>query len=154
MMAPRAVQMFSLSRQPVVLLMIDLDKLKLVNDMYGHQAGDAAINTLGKALSKVFLRQSDVLCRYGGDEFSAILHNTDWKMAQTLARRLQEQIGLMPSPHPAMEFQIGASVGVAQLDPFETAEEWIARADKALYKAKQNGRERVCVAEVMGVKVA
>ena len=154
MMAPRAVQMYSLGRQPVVLLMIDLDKLKLVNDMYGHQAGDAAINTLGQALSKVFLRQSDVLCRYGGDEFSAILHNTDWKMAQTLARRLQEQIGLMPSPHPAMEFQIGASVGVAQLDPYETAEEWIARADKALYKAKQSGRERVCVAAMMGVKVA
>ena len=151
-MAPRAVQMYSLGRQPVVLLMIDLDKLKLVNDMYGHQAGDAAIATLGRALAKVFLRQSDVLCRYGGDEFAVILHNTDWKMAQTLARRLQEQIGVMPSPHPAMEFQIGASVGVAQLDPFEDAGEWIARADKALYKAKQNGRDRVAIAESLLVK--
>ena len=66
MMGPRAVQMFALGRQPVVLLMIDLDKLKLVNDMYGHQAGDAAIANLGGALAKVFLRQSDVLCRYGG----------------------------------------------------------------------------------------
>ncbi len=153
MMAPRAVQMYSLGRQPVVLLMIDLDKLKLVNDMYGHQAGDAAIATLGRALAKVFLRQSDVLCRYGGDEFSAILHNTDWKMAQTLARRLQEQIALMPSPHPAMEFQIGASVGVAQLDPYETPEEWIARADKALYKAKQNGRDRVSIADGLTTKL-
>ncbi len=154
MMAPRAVQMFSLSRQPVVLLMIDLDKLKLVNDMYGHQAGDAAIATLGQALAKVFLRQSDVLCRYGGDEFAAILHNTDWKMAQTLARRLQEQIAIMPSPHPAMEFQIGASVGVAQLDPFEDTAEWVARADKALYRAKQNGRDRVAIAETLSVKIA
>ncbi len=154
MMAPRAVQMYSLGRQPVVLLMIDLDKLKLVNDMYGHQAGDAAIATLGRALSKVFLRQSDVICRYGGDEFSAILHNTDWKMAQTLARRLQEQISVMPSPHPAMEFQIGASVGVAQLDPFEDTAEWIARADKALYRAKQNGRDRVAIAESLSVKIA
>lgn len=154
MMAPRAVQMYSLGRQPVVLLMIDLDKLKLVNDMYGHQAGDAAIATLGRALAKVFLRQSDVLCRYGGDEFAAILHNTDWKMAQTLARRLQEQIAVMPSPHPAMEFQIGASVGVAQLDPYEDADEWIARADKALYKAKQNGRDRVAIAESLAVKSA
>jgi diguanylate cyclase (GGDEF)-like protein len=88
-MISRAVQMFSLARQPVVLLMIDMDKLKLINDMYGHQAGDTAIATLGTALAKVFLRQSDVLCRYGGDEFAAILHNTDWKMAQTLGRRLQ-----------------------------------------------------------------
>ncbi len=146
-MGPRAIQMYALSRQPVVLLMIDLDKLKLVNDMYGHQAGDQAICNLGKALSKVFLRQSDVLCRYGGDEFAVILQNTDWKMAQTLARRLQEQVVAMPAPHPAMEFSIGASVGVAQLEAHEEVNEWIARADKALCKAKQNGRDRVCVAE-------
>ncbi|MBL0940224.1 MAG: GGDEF domain-containing protein [Gemmatimonadaceae bacterium] len=146
-MGPRALQMFSLGRQPVVLLMVDMDKLKLVNDMYGHQAGDQAIQNLGKALSKTFLRQSDVLCRLGGDEFAAILHNTDWKMAQTLARRLQEQLAAMPAPHPAMEFSVGASVGVAQLEIHEEVEEWVARADKALYKAKQNGRERVCVAE-------
>ncbi len=147
MTAPRAIQMFSLSRQPVVLLMIDLDKLKLVNDMYGHQAGDQAIINLSKALSKVFLRQSDVLCRLGGDEFAAILHNTDWKMAQTLGRRLQEQLAQMPAPHPAMEFSVGASVGVAQLEFHEEVEEWVARADKALYKAKQNGRDRCVVAE-------
>ncbi len=147
MTAPRAIQMFSLSRQPVVLLMIDLDKLKLVNDMYGHQAGDQAIINLSKALSKVFLRQSDVLCRLGGDEFAAILHNTDWKMAQTLGRRLQEQLAQLPAPHPAMEFSVGASVGVAQLEFHEEVEEWIARADQALYKAKQNGRDRCVVAE-------
>ena len=154
MMAPRAVQMFSLGRQPVVLLMIDLDKLKLVNDLYGHQAGDMAIQTLANALGRVFLRQSDVLCRFGGDEFAAILHNTDWKMAQTLARRLQEQVAAMPAPHPAMEFSIGASVGVAQLDMHEDVDEWLARADKALYKAKQNGRDRVCVAETLLLKSA
>lgn len=146
-MAQRALQMFSLGRQPVVLLMIDMDKLKLVNDMYGHQAGDVAIQSLGKALSRTFLRQSDVLCRLGGDEFAAILHNTDWKMAQTLAKRLQEQLSAMPAPHPSMEFSLGASVGVAQLEIHEDVEEWIARTDKALYKAKQNGRERVCVAD-------
>lgn len=146
-MAQRALQMFSLGRQPVVLLMVDMDKLKLVNDMYGHQSGDAAIQNLGKALSKTFLRQSDVLCRLGGDEFAAILHNTDWKMAQTLAKRLQEQLAQMPAPHPSMEFSIGASVGVAQLEIHEEVDEWVARADKALYKAKQNGRERVCVAD-------
>jgi len=153
-MIARAAQMFSMARQPVVLLMIDMDKLKMVNDMYGHQAGDTAIATLATALSKVFLRQSDVLCRYGGDEFAAILHNTDWKMAQTLAGRLQDTLCQLPAPHPAMEFSIGASVGVAQLEPLEDVEEWKARADKALYKAKQNGRERVAIAESASVKVA
>jgi diguanylate cyclase (GGDEF)-like protein len=146
-MAQRALQMFSLSRQPVVLLMIDMDKLKMVNDMYGHQSGDVAIQNLGKALSRTFLRQSDVICRLGGDEFAAILHNTDWKMAQSLAKRLQEQLAAMPAPHPSMEFSVGASIGVAQLEIHEEVEEWVARSDKALYKAKQNGRERVCLAD-------
>jgi diguanylate cyclase (GGDEF)-like protein len=146
MMGPRAIQMHSLSRQPVALLMADLDKLKLVNDMYGHQAGDQAIAGLAKALSKVFLRQSDVLCRLGGDEFAAILHNTDWKVAQTLAERLQQQVAEMPNPHPAMEFSVGVSVGVAQLETGEELEHWVERADQALYQAKRNGRSRVCVA--------
>lgn len=154
MVLPRAMQMYSLGRQPVVLLMIDMDKLKLVNDMYGHQAGDAAIQNLGKALSRTFLRQSDVLCRIGGDEFAVILHNTDWKIAETLARRLQEQLASLPAPHPAMEFSMGASVGVAQLEIHEGVEEWVARADRALYKAKQNGRDRVCVAESVVLRVA
>jgi diguanylate cyclase (GGDEF)-like protein len=156
MMGPRAIQMHSLSRQPVALLMADLDKLKMVNDLYGHQAGDLAITGLAKALSKVFLRQSDILCRLGGDEFAAILHNTDWKVAQTLAERLQEQVAAMPNPHPAMEFSVGVSVGVAQLETHEELEHWIARADQALYQAKRNGRSRVCVAEgtAAGAKVA
>ncbi|MFO0070492.1 MAG: diguanylate cyclase, partial [Gemmatimonas sp.] len=98
--ASRARQMHSLGRQPVALLMLDIDRLKLVNDMYGHQAGDAAIVNLSKALAATFLRQSDVLCRLGGDEFAVILFNTDWKVAVTLARRLQEQLSLMPAPHP------------------------------------------------------
>ncbi|MEN9510048.1 MAG: hypothetical protein RLZZ621_2611 [Gemmatimonadota bacterium] len=150
LMLPRALQMSSLGRQPVVLLLCDMDKLKLVNDMYGHQAGDQALQNLGKTLAKTFLRQSDVVCRIGGDEFAAILHNTDWKIAQTLGRRLQDQLSQMAPPHPAMEFSLGVSVGVAQLDAMEDVEEWIARADKALYKAKQNGRDRVCVAEPRG----
>lgn len=146
-MAPRAIQMFALSQQPVSLLMIDLDKLKLVNDMYGHQAGDAAIAGLASALSKVLLRQTDCLCRIGGDEFACILSNTDAKIAATLARRLQDAIAQIPAPHPSMEFKVGASIGIAQLEPFDEVDEWVARADKALYKAKQNGRDRVCVAE-------
>jgi diguanylate cyclase len=149
MMAARAIQMFALSQQPVTLVIADLDKLKLVNDMYGHQAGDAAIVGLASSLSKVFLRQTDCLCRIGGDEFACILSSTDWRVAQTLARRLQEQVASLPSPHPSMEFKVGASVGIAQLEPFDEMEDWVARADKAMYKAKQNGRDRVCVAEAV-----
>ncbi|MGV3707196.1 MAG: GGDEF domain-containing protein [Gemmatimonas sp.] len=148
--AQRAVQMHALGRTPVTLIMIDLDKLKFVNDMYGHQAGDAFITGVAKSMSKVFLRQSDVLCRYGGDEFSVILNNTDHKVALNLAQRLQEQIAGMPSPHPALEFQVGASMGLAQLESTEDVDEWIARADKALYKAKQG--DRIAVADAIVLK--
>jgi len=146
---PRAIQMASLTRQPIVLLLCDMDKLKLVNDMHGHQAGDIALQNLARTLKRTFLRQSDVVCRIGGDEFAVVMHNTDWKIAQTLARRLQEQLAAMPAPHPAMEFALGVSVGVAQLSPADDVDSWVARADKALYKAKQHGRDRVCVAELL-----
>ena len=149
-LAQRAMQMHSLGRTPVTLIMIDLDKLKFVNDMYGHQAGDAFITGVAKAMAKVFLRQSDVICRYGGDEFSAILNNTDGKVAMTLAQRLHDQIANMASPHPALEFQVGASIGLAELDATEDVDGWIARADKALYRAKQG--ERICIAEPLLAK--
>ena len=145
-MAHRAVHMHALSRQPVVLLMVDLDKFKLVNDLYGHQAGDQTLVNVGKCLSKVFMRQSDVVCRYGGDEYAVVLNNTELKVAQMLARRLLDTVAEMPSPHPAMEFAVGASVGLAEYDGEEHLEAWIARADRALYTAKQSGNERIAVA--------
>ncbi len=147
MMVPRAVQLFSLSRTPVVLVMIDLDKLKMVNDMYGHQAGDAFISGAANALKKTFARTTDVICRYGGDEYAVILHNTEIKNAETLAKRFIEQVTSMPRLHPAMEFQVSASVGIAQLEAGEEEEDWMARADKALYKAKQSGNTRVVLAD-------
>jgi diguanylate cyclase (GGDEF)-like protein len=145
-MAHRAVHMHALSRQPVVLLMVDLDKFKLVNDLYGHQAGDRTLVNVGKCLSKVFMRQTDVVCRYGGDEYAVVLNNTELKVAHMLARRLLETVAEMPSPHPAMEFAVGASVGLAAYDGEENLESWIARADRALYTAKQCTSDRIAVA--------
>lgn len=145
-MAHRAVHMHALSRQPVVLVMIDLDKFKLVNDMYGHQAGDATLVNVAKSLSKVFLRQTDVVCRYGGDEYAVLLNNTELKVAQMLARRLLETVASMPTPHQSMEFAVGASVGIAAYDGEENLESWIARADRALYTAKQMASDRIATA--------
>ncbi len=146
-MSQRAVHMHALSRQPVVLLMVDLDKFKLVNDMYGHQAGDQTLVNVGRCLSKVFMRQSDVVCRYGGDEYAVVLNNTDVKVAHMLARRLLEAVATMPSPHPSMEFAVGASVGIAEYDGEEQLDAWIARTDRALYTAKHSGSDRIAVAE-------
>jgi diguanylate cyclase len=147
LMSNRAVQLFSLGRAPVTLLMIDLNKLKVINDSYGHPAGDAAITSVARALWKVFLRQSDVICRYGGDEFAVILNGCDLQVAQTLARRLVEQVRTLPPPSPNMEFAMGASVGVAQLSAGEDVAQWVARADRAMYQAKKQATSGVMIAD-------
>lgn len=149
-MAQRAVQLFSLSRAPMSLLMIDLNKLKVINDSYGHPVGDAAIQSVASALWKVFLRQSDVICRYGGDEFAVILNGCELQVAQTLARRLVETVRSLPLPSPQMEFALGASVGVAQLAPGEDVAQWVNRADRAMYQAKRQAAASVMVADAGG----
>ncbi len=143
----RAVHVYSLSRQPVTAVMVDLDRLKLLNDTYGHRVGDAAIQNIAKAMTKIFLRQTDMLCRFGGDEFAAILNNTDAGTATMLSERLSKLVTEMPSPDERMEFKVGVSIGVAQLKPAEEASAWLERADRALYRAKQSGRGRVAVAD-------
>ena len=150
LLSQRAVQMHSLGRTAVSLLMIDLNKLKIINDSYGHAAGDAAIMTVAQALKFVFLRQTDVVCRYGGDEFAVILPNCDMLAAQTLARRLVEQIKALPAPTQAMEFALGASVGIAQLEMGEDLSQWIARADRAMYQAKRTALGGVMLADSGG----
>lgn len=146
LMAGRAIQLHSLSRDPVTLLMIDMNKLKVINDSYGHQAGDAAIVSLARALATVFLRQADVIARYGGDEFAVILNGVDTATARTLATRLIEHVRSLPSPHPAMEFALGVSVGVAQLTTGEAVSDWVSRADHAMYAAKRMVSGSVVVA--------
>lgn len=141
----RAVHLHALGRAPVTLLMIDVDDLKSVNDTMGHQSGDLAIVGVAKCLSKVFLRESDTLCRFGGDEFVAILNNTDTKMAQSLAKRLVSMVSEMSSPE-GVKFKIGVSVGIAPIKPSDEVEAWVSRADQALYRAKESGRSCVMTA--------
>jgi diguanylate cyclase len=150
LMAARAVQLFSLGRAPVTMLMIDLNKLKVINDSYGHTAGDAAIVSVAHALWKVFLRQSDVITRYGGDEFAVILSNCDQLVAQTLAKRLVETVRGLPLPSASMEFAMGASIGIAQLAPGEDVTQWVARADRAMYQAKKQATSGVMLADPAG----
>jgi diguanylate cyclase len=151
-MSARAMQLFTLSRAPVTLLMIDLNKLKMINDSYGHQVGDAAITSVANALWKVFLRQSDVVCRYGGDEFAVVLNGTDAIVAEKLAHRLVTAVHDLPLPDASMEFALGASVGVAQLLHGESLAEWIARADGAMYQAKKQMASGVNVADARAGK--
>lgn len=130
------------SGESLGFVMIDLDHFKSVNDTYGHQAGDAVLKYTADLLKT---RASDILIRYGGEEFLAVLPDTDLPGAVELANSLRERIQDNPLTYGDVEVQLRASFGVAVLPPDQDigVREMIGRADKALYAAKETGRNRV-----------
>lgn len=140
--AQRAVQMHTLHRAPLSLVAIDLDHLKQINDGYGHAAGDATLQAIAHALSKVFLGDSDVVCRLGGDEFVVVLAGIDEHVAARLAARAVQHIASIRPPFAADAPALSVSVGYATYRGHEGVDAWLARADAALYRAKQDGRGR------------
>jgi len=125
--------------------MIDLDKLKMINDKYGHPVGDAAIRQIG-AILKTLLRSGDTAARYGGEEFAIILPETTLLEAALIADRLCSQIRNTPVPGLG---RITTSIGVASFPKHATEmAELIENADKALYVAKNSGRDQVRLFEL------
>ena len=123
-------------------MMIDIDGFKSVNDRYGHLAGDAILSAIGAQLA-VALRNSDVTCRYGGDEFLIILPDTNLAGAERAAAVVVEQIGRISVDAHGAVVRPTVSVGVTSaLDGEHELATVIARADQALYEAKRAGRNR------------
>jgi len=126
---------------PCSLLMCDLDRFKLVNDSYGHQAGDEAIKCLA-ALLKGACHPGDLVARYGGEEFVVLFADCD--NATACRRADQVRITLSQMPQPMMNGKpITVSFGVTEIQPGDTAETMLRRADRALLMAKENGRNQV-----------
>lgn len=133
---------------PLSLLMIDVDHFKRYNDTYGHQQGDELLRILAATLLQN-VRQSDIVGRYGGEEFAVVLPETDKESAYILARRLCEVVADTPFPgYPGgLPEQCTISIGVASYpDDALSLSELVAAADEALYRAKRSGRNRVVVA--------
>ncbi|RJP86124.1 MAG: diguanylate cyclase [Desulfobacteraceae bacterium] len=128
----------------LVLCMMDLDHFKSINDTYGHSTGDMVLRETGRLIKECF-RNSDIVCRYGGEEFMIILPHTPRENARLACERFREKIATHPFKDKASGFRITISTGVAQFskDVDATAEKLIERADEALYQAKNNGRNRV-----------
>ncbi len=133
--------------KPVAVLMIDLDHFKRFNDSAGHEAGDALLRELGSLLSSN-IRGGDIACRYGGEEFLIILVDAALQFAHQRAEALKEQVRNMQIHHRGqMLHQVTVSIGVAGFpDHGTSAQQIINLADKALYKAKTSGRNRVVLA--------
>ena len=132
-------------RQPLSALMLDIDYFKPVNDRYGHPIGDLVLRRIAGIISST-LRSTDLLCRYGGEEFLIILPHTGLERALEAGERIRREIAGEPFRDQGLEIPLTVSLGAAGLDPeaADPAEELIAAADRALYRAKREGRNRVC----------
>lgn len=134
------------SQTPVSLVMFDLDHFKDVNDRHGHLCGDAVLAAVGKRMKEV-LRGSDLRCRYGGEEFLVLLPETPLHGARRVADTLRREIAERPVPWSGEGLTITASFGIAQTMPGEVnVQAVIARADQALYRAKDDGRNCIRIA--------
>lgn len=142
------------SQTPVSLIMFDLDHFKDVNDRHGHLCGDAVLAAVGKRMKEV-LRGSDLRCRYGGEEFLVLLPETPLHGARRVADTLRREIAERPVPWSGEGLTVTASFGIAQTMPGEVnVQAVIARADQALYRAKDDGRNCVRIAAETATLVA
>ena len=134
----------------LALIICDVDFFKFYNDTYGHQAGDECLKKVAQAISSA-IRSHDLAARYGGEEFVVVLPNTDTKTALLAANRIRFKIKGMQIPHKKSQVSsyVSISLGIASVNHNkpQSPQELIAIADKGLYLAKQQGRDRAMVAE-------
>jgi diguanylate cyclase (GGDEF)-like protein len=139
------------SENPIAVIMIDLDNFKLYNDNYGHIAGDSCLKKVSKVLKNTVRRPEDLVGRYGGEEFCVILPNTDLNGATFVAERIRSEVENLNIPHTrnTPSSIVTLSLGVASSIPGKKAKSslLLGDADKALYKAKTEGKNQVMQAK-------
>ncbi|WP_299177786.1 sensor domain-containing diguanylate cyclase [uncultured Neptuniibacter sp.] len=134
---------FNRSQLVSSLVMFDIDHFKRVNDTYGHQAGDEVIRVVANTL-KEQVRKTDIVGRYGGEEFGAILTGTNGDKALIFAERLRARVESLIVPYGGHKLTFTISIGVSEINyEIDSPTEWLEQADQALYQAKQSGRNWV-----------
>ena len=129
---------------PLSILMIDLDHFKKINDRFGHHFGDTVLKEVVREVQKI-ARATDAVFRFGGEEFTITLNNTNAQGAMAIAQRIRRAIEqLCIKTETAATLSISVSIGAATLNTAETADEMLERADSQLYLAKSKGRNQVC----------
>jgi diguanylate cyclase (GGDEF)-like protein len=133
-------------RESTVLVILDLDRFKAINDNYGHPAGDAVIAAAAKSLLRSFSRQGDFVARYGGEELAVIIKDTSADAAMKHVARYLDVLRDLVVSTGGQKITFTTSAGLAVFKRQESPEEWIRRADAALYEAKRSGRDRAVLA--------
>ncbi|MCB1762173.1 MAG: GGDEF domain-containing protein [Gammaproteobacteria bacterium] len=138
----REIKLARRQQSPLSILLLDIDHFKSVNDIHGHLFGDQALRAVAQCVQKT-IRDSDLLFRYGGEEFMLLLSGTDVNGSALLAERIRQEVERM-NPLVGKQINLTISLGVTNLQPEpDNMESFLERADMALYRAKQNGRNRV-----------
>ena len=135
------------SGESALLLMLDIDHFKTVNDTYGHLAGDQVLQAVARTLAGC-VRPMDMLARYGGEEFAVVLPNCQPAFGVTVAERIRRTVEQTPIRlSPTLDLRVTVSIGGAFALQWirSTTDLWIERADQQLYEAKANGRNRLCL---------
>jgi diguanylate cyclase len=142
----QTLQLFRAFDQPSCLLLIDVDRFKIINDTQGHIVGDEVLRGVADAITRVFLRKTDFVARYGGDEMAVILRDTSVREGKALAERLLKSLRAMKLSRNGVDLPVTATIGVAGLEAGFNDKGWIDSADKALLRAKAAGRDQFAVA--------
>ena len=143
----RTVEVFQAFRRQAVLLIVDVDEFKSINDAHGHAAGDQVLCEVANAIVRVFMRKSDFVARFGGDEFVVVLRETPLADALRLAERVLSGVRCLCVPAGSRNVRVRVSVGAASIATDDDPKSWFERADRGLYAAKEAGRDRVGVGE-------
>jgi len=139
--ASAEVQRWQRYGRPLTIAIFDIDHFKRINDTYGHQAGDRVIKVIGRSIAKR-LREVDFFCRYGGEEFVALMPETDSATALVVLEKVRDAIANAAFNYKAQAMSITLSVGLTEFIENDSLETAFERADQALYTAKSNGRNR------------
>lgn len=135
------VQRWQRYQRPLTIAIFDIDYFKKINDNFGHQAGDRVIKVIGRSIAKR-LREVDFFCRYGGEEFVAFMPETDADSALVVLEKLREAIAKAAFNYKNQPMSISISIGLTEFKAGDDLASAFERADKALYRAKANGRNR------------
>lgn len=133
--------------QKLSVVMLDIDNFKNINDTYGHKTGDSVIIMLSEQLQELS-RESDIICRYGGEEFIMLLPNTDSKGGYFIAQKIRSEVEKLKidTPHGQLKFTISMGISEIRVEKDESIEAVIKRADDALYESKRSGKNCVTIA--------